>query len=272
MERSVVNGTTLAYEVAGQGEPVILIHGSFIADAFRPLFAEPSLAGLHRLIAYRRRGYGGSDLATGWLSIADQAHDCRALLRYLDVQRAHVVGHSFGGVVAIQLALEEPEVVHSLALLEPALMVGGSAWAYRESLALGMQHYRAADATVVVDKMLEARWPGYRASLQRVLPGAFDAAVAAAPATFETDHPALLDWNFGEEEARRITKPVLSVLGSESDALSPRFGEAHRWMLAHLLKVEGYVLPRAHHFLQMENSGDMAEALAAFYARNPLRS
>jgi pimeloyl-ACP methyl ester carboxylesterase len=55
-------------------------------------------------------------------SLAQQAADCRALLEYLDIERAHVVGHSSGGLIALRLALDAPQVVHSLVLLEPALL------------------------------------------------------------------------------------------------------------------------------------------------------
>lgn len=50
MERAVVDGITLEYEVTGTGEPVVLIHGALIADVFRPLLAEPSLARRYRLV------------------------------------------------------------------------------------------------------------------------------------------------------------------------------------------------------------------------------
>jgi pimeloyl-ACP methyl ester carboxylesterase len=55
----------------------------------------------------------------------------------------HVVGHSFGGCIALQLALDSPHVVRSLALLEPALFVGASARSYRESLLRSAERYRA---------------------------------------------------------------------------------------------------------------------------------
>lgn len=55
MERVAVDGITLAYEVAGTGEPVVLIHGALIADAFRPLLTEPSLAGRYRLATFCAR-------------------------------------------------------------------------------------------------------------------------------------------------------------------------------------------------------------------------
>ena len=163
----------------------------------------PCLADRYRLILYHRRGYAGSSRADTPVSVARQAADCRALLRHTGVERAHIVGHSYGGAVALQLALDAPGVVHSLALLEPALMVGASAQGYRESLARGVARYREAGAAVVVDEFLRARWPSYRAELDRALPGAFAQAVADAGTTFEVELPALSDWAFGEAEARQ---------------------------------------------------------------------
>jgi pimeloyl-ACP methyl ester carboxylesterase len=268
LERARTDGVELEYEVSGTGEPVVFIHGAFIADTFRPLLAEPSLAGHYRLILYHRRGYAGSNRASEPISVARQAADCRALLRHLGVERAHVVGHSYGAIVALQLALDTPSVVHSLALLEPGLMVGASAQGYRESLARGVERYREAGAEVVVDEFLQARWPGYRATLDGVLPGAFAQAVADAETWFEREASGQLAWRFDEAEVRRISQPTLSVLGGESDALWSRFGETHRLLLAWLPHAEGFVLPGTTHFTQLEDPRGMAEALAAFWARH----
>jgi 3-oxoadipate enol-lactonase len=206
----------------------------------------------------------------GPVSVAQQAADCRGLLRYLGVARAHVVGHSYGGCVALQLARDDPAVAGSLALLEPGLMVGASGPAYREALTRGVQRYREVGGAVAVDEFLEARWPGYRPVLDRLLPGAFDQAVADAGTWFEQEVPGQLDWRFGEAEARRIAQPALSVLGGESDALWSRFGETHRLLLEWLPSAEGFVLPGTTHFLQVQDPRGMAEALAAFFARHPL--
>jgi pimeloyl-ACP methyl ester carboxylesterase len=202
--------------------------------------------------------------------MARQAAACRALLHHLGAEPAHVVGHSFGGCIALQLALDAPEVVHSLAVLEPGLMVGASGQSYREALLQNMRRYREVGAAVVVDEFLQARWPGYRAALDQVLPGAVDQAVADAEAWFESDLHAALEWTFGEAEARRISHPGLSVLGEQSNALWSRFGETHRLLLAWLPHGEGFVLPDATHFLQLQNPRGMAEALAAYWARHPL--
>ncbi len=270
MNRTSLDGAELEYEDSGTGEPVVFIHGAFIADTFRPLLAEPSLAGRYRLILYHRRGYAGSSRASGLVSVARQAADCRALLHHLGVERAHVVGHSYGGDVALQLALDTPSVVHSLALVEPGLMVGASAQDYRESLERGVERYHEAGAEVVVDEFLQARWPGYRAALDRVLPGAFAQAVADAETWFEREASGQLAWRFGEAQARRISQPTLSVLGGESDVLWSRFGETHRLLLAWLAHGEGCILPDTTHFMQIQNPRGMAEALADFWTRHSL--
>ena len=122
MERARVNGVELEYELGGGGEPVLLIHGSHIAGSFIPLVAQSSWGDGFMLIRYHRRGFCGSAPATGAFSISDQAADARVLLEVLGVRAAHVVGHSYGGAIALQLALDAPERVHSLALLEPAVL------------------------------------------------------------------------------------------------------------------------------------------------------
>jgi pimeloyl-ACP methyl ester carboxylesterase len=96
-------------------------HGSHIADAFAPLLLEPVLTERYQLALYHRRGFAGSTHPNGPLSIAQQAADCRAFMGQVGLQCAHIVGHSYGGAIALQLALDAPESVHSLALLEPAL-------------------------------------------------------------------------------------------------------------------------------------------------------
>jgi pimeloyl-ACP methyl ester carboxylesterase len=271
MSRAILGDIALEFQESGRGDPAILIHGALIADTFRPLLTEPSLVQRYRLITYRRRGYTGSSHLPGPVSIAQQAADCRALLDYLNVDRAHFVGHSYGGCVAIQLALETPDVAHSLALLEPALFVGATAQSYRDSLARGQQLFREGPAELVVEQFMQARCgAGFRSILEESLPGSFAQAVADAETSFELELPGLLDWNFSEEEARRITQPTLAVLGGDSSALSDRFWETHQALLTWFPNSEGVVIPQATHFLQMQNPRGMAEALADFWERHPI--
>lgn len=110
MRSAVINGVSLEYETRGDGEAVALIHLAPYADSFAD---QPALSS-YRLIRYHRRGYAGSSRTAGPVSLADQAADLAGLLRYLDVRCAHVVGHSYGGLIALQLALDCPELVSSL--------------------------------------------------------------------------------------------------------------------------------------------------------------
>jgi pimeloyl-ACP methyl ester carboxylesterase len=194
-----------------------------------PLLSDRRLTDRHRLICYRRRGYAGSSRTVGPVSIAEQAGDCRGLLSHLDVRRAHVVGHSLGGAVALQLAVHAPQLVGTLSLLDPAVAACGATG--------------ARGARVAIDEFLQMRWPAYREPLERLLPGALEQAVADAPTCFGADLPGVLGWRFGEAEAARITAPVLLVLGERSAALHPRFAETHRLLLEWLSDAEGLVLP-----------------------------
>ena len=119
MQRVNLHGADLEYEVQGSGEPLLLIHGSILADAYFPLRAEPSIADHYRVISYHRRGFAGSVVPVIPFMIAQQAADGRALLQHLGIPRAHVAGHSYGAAIAIQWALDVPTAIQSLALFEP---------------------------------------------------------------------------------------------------------------------------------------------------------
>src|SRR3979411_3371472 len=114
----------LEVEEHGSGEPVLLIHAALLADCFSPLLAQSTLRERYRLASYHRVGCAGSSRAPPPLSIADQASHARLLLEHLGISRAHVVGHSSGGSIALQLALDAPDLVKSLALLEPFVASG----------------------------------------------------------------------------------------------------------------------------------------------------
>lgn len=272
MIRGRIDGRELEYEVRGAGEPVMLVHGGHIADAFAPLLAEPVLTERYRLVMYHRRGFAGSTHPDGPLSIAQQAADCRALMRHLGVPCAHVVGHSYGGAISLQLALGAPDAVHSLALLEPALrLIVPSAQQFMEAMGPVLQMYAEDNKTGAVDGFLQAVvGPEYRSMLDRVLPGAFAQAVADADTFFRIELPALQQWSFTQAEAGRITQPILAVLGVDSHTLGPGCVEVHQLVQAWLPQAEVFVLTGATHGLQIMNPRGMAEGLASFFARHPL--
>jgi pimeloyl-ACP methyl ester carboxylesterase len=275
MQRAPVDGdgAELEYAILGSpmGEPIVLIHGAFIAEAYAPLCAESVLATHDRLIRYHRRGFAGSSPVPAPFSVAQQAADCRALLSHLGIERAHVVGHSSGGPMALQLALDAPEVVHSLVLLEPALPDLPSTPLLEAAAGQAYRLYEAGEKEAATDAFL--RWvvgPDYRSFLDALIPGAYAQVLADVDAFFTVELPSLGEWRFTREDARRITQPVLAVLGSESTKDWPGWAEAHARVQEWLPQTEPFVLAGANHALEEMDPRGVAEALAAFVARHPI--
>jgi len=104
----------------GPGEPLVLIHAAGFADWFVPVEREPAVAGMRR-IRVTRTGYSDPAPAEPMM-VADHVDECADLLRRLGIERAQVLAHSSGCVVALQLALDHPELVGELLLVEPPLI------------------------------------------------------------------------------------------------------------------------------------------------------
>ena len=110
------HGCRLAYDVRGSGPTVLLIQGVGVhADGWAP--QTDSLAERFRCITFDNRGMGRSQPHSGPLTVEQMADDALAILDAENVEAAHVVGHSLGGLVALQLALTARARVRSLALL-----------------------------------------------------------------------------------------------------------------------------------------------------------
>jgi pimeloyl-ACP methyl ester carboxylesterase len=271
-----LDGVELEYEVRGVGEPVVLVHAGVFAGWYKPLLDEPALAGQYRVLTYHRIGYAGSSRVAGSVSIAQQAAHLGSLMRHLGIQRAHLVGHSSAGNIILQLAMDAPEMVGSLAVLEPALPVEASGserlLSTRAFMAPVIERYRAGDKAGAVDGFMRGvTGSDYRIALDRVLPGAFGEAVASADTFFGQELPAVRQWSFRREDARRITQPVLAVIGEKSKEQSPIWNARQEMLLTWLPNAEGFVLPGATHLLYVENPRGMAESLAEFFVRHPLK-
>lgn len=271
IERAAIDGLELEYELRGSGDPVVLIHWGVSAAWAEPLMGERALADGFRLLRYDRAGFGGSSPIEGPVSMAGHAEHCRLLMRHLDIERAHIVGHSSSAVIALQLALDFPNAVHTLALMEPARPSPPTelqAAFVREVVQPAVERYRAGDKAGAVDTWARGVFgANYGGPLERGLPGVVEHLVAGADAFFTQELPALQQWSFTQEDASRITQPVLAVLGENT---APAFPERLELLRSWLPDVEPFELPGATHLLHLQNPQGMAEGLASFYSRHPL--
>jgi pimeloyl-ACP methyl ester carboxylesterase len=273
LKRISVNGTKLEYQLrgTGAGEPVVLIHWGVGAKWAEPLLQQQALTSRYQLLNYHRAGFAGSGQPGGPPTMAAHAAHCHQLMRELSITRAHIVGHSSSVPVALQLALDAPEAVHTLTLMEgarPAAPTGAERQFGTGVVLAAVQRYHAGDRTGAVDLFFRGVFgPGYRAALDRGLPGAFEQAVADADTFFTQEIPALQQWPFTEDDAHRIRQPALAVLGTASPAM---FADRQKLLLQWLPNAESLDLPGLTHLLHMQDPATVADGLTGFLARHPI--
>jgi 3-oxoadipate enol-lactonase len=211
------------YAEAGHGPPLLLIHGTQPdADVWGPTF--PQSAHEHRVIAYDRRGFSRSTHAPA-TDYRTHAADAAAMLEGLGAAPAGVLGWSWGGIVALELAAHRPELVANLVLVEPALHLKkhptpGVVWAVLQTHLARRLHGDVAAAETFLNWACRRTTGG--SALQRY--------PATPRETIRRNSPAIVaEVGAGTGEAlteariASISCPVTVVVGELSDAA---FGQA----------------------------------------------
>jgi pimeloyl-ACP methyl ester carboxylesterase len=121
MPEQHVNGATLFYELIGSGDPLVLVHGSWV-DHTSWQFVVPDLTRSFRVLTYDRRGHSLSERPLGQGSRREDEEDLAALMEALGLAPAHVAANSFGGSIALGLAARRPDLFRSLIVHEAPLM------------------------------------------------------------------------------------------------------------------------------------------------------
>ncbi len=120
MATAMLNGVDLFYEDTGEGEALVLVHGSWGDHTVWDLVV-PDLSKHFRVIAYDRRGHSRSSAPPGQGHVGEDVADLAALIKHLNAAPAHVTGNSFGGSIALRLAALQPELLRSISAHEPPL-------------------------------------------------------------------------------------------------------------------------------------------------------
>jgi pimeloyl-ACP methyl ester carboxylesterase len=198
-----VNGIDLGYEIVGEGEPLVLLHGGFgSVEMFGPNVE--LLAAGRRVIGVDLQSHGRSPAVDRPMRFETMANDIAALIRSLGFERAPIMGFSLGGGVGLRTAIQHPEVVERLALVSTVFKRQG--W-YPEMTA-GMD----AMGSETADQLL--RTPMYEA-YQRIAPRVEDWPVLVRQVTevVKIDY----DWS---AEIPRLSMPIMLVIG-DADGMPP---------------------------------------------------
>ncbi len=204
--RATLKGVDYHYDVRGQGEPLLLLHGGLgNSDMFEPLL--PILGQGRQVIAVDLQGHGRSSLGSRPIRCEAIADDVAALLKRLGRAKVDVLGYSFGGCVGLRLAVQHPDLVRRLALVSTPFANDG--W-YAE-----MRAQQAQVSAAMAPMMKET--PMYKSYV----------AVAPKPDEF----PRLLDamgdfmrqkydWSADVQTLAKLKMPVMLVYG-DGDMVRP---------------------------------------------------
>ncbi|MFC3198058.1 alpha/beta fold hydrolase [Parapedobacter deserti] len=115
-----LTGIDMYYEIYGEGDPVLLLHGSFWPIAFTWGELIPALAKNRKVIAVELDGHGHTPLTDRDMTYALHAKDVAEAIRYLKFDQVDVFGYSFGGTVALQLIVDNPDLVNKAIIMSTA--------------------------------------------------------------------------------------------------------------------------------------------------------
>jgi pimeloyl-ACP methyl ester carboxylesterase len=259
-EQVDVDGLRIAYTRAGSGPPLILVHGA-PSDSRAWQWMVPDLARDHTVIAWDGPGFGRSSaIDDGWRA-PEFAHALAGFVAALGVERPHVVGHSFGTMVALALFRHHPSVPASLVL------VGGYAgWA--GSLPADEVERRLHAFLDMADQGDEYDPMSYPGFFSDLIPA--DRASATATMMRENIRPATVRSaaHIGAETDLRPVLPTIDVptlvLHGEEDARSPV--AAARALHAQIPGSELVVLPHLGHACCIEAPEACAAEIRRFVA------
>ena len=255
---SRANGLRLSYRLDGQaGAPLVLIHG-LGGSAEATYAAVIARLSDFRVLSFDNRGVGGSDKPDGRYMLSDFARDTRELMRNVGFEQAHIVGHSLGGMIAQQFAIDYPEAALSLVLADCPGTLNAAGRAGFEQRATSVE---AGGTAAIVDGVIKNgigneakhRYPDlverFRQSLLASPAKPYAASCRAASALDHLDSLAA------------FTKPVL-VLRGDQDGGVPR--EAAETLAAVFADGRYQEIAASGHNTPFENAPLFAESISAF--------
>lgn len=248
MAFAIINKIRLHYEVAGQGDALLLING-LSAPAVSLALQVKGLAPHFQVVTFDNRGVGETDLPPEPAYTTPQlADDAAALLRHLKIARAHVLGTSMGGTVAQELALRHPSLVRSLVLActwtkgDPRFLHTLESWqslAYRVPIEERYRH-------VLYPWLFSPAFFEKKENLETVFQRAIAYPHQTKPEAIERQARGIFIWNGTRTERLRAIKAPTLVLVGKDDVLTPP--EFARALARQIRRARLSILPGGHGF------------------------
>jgi pimeloyl-ACP methyl ester carboxylesterase len=267
-----VNGTALTYVEAGNGPPVVLVHGS-LGD-YRTWTGEmDTFATKYHVIAYSLRHHYPNNQWTDGQPYSVQVHlaDLVALLQTLNLGSVHLVGHSYGGQIAVLLAKDHPDLLRTLVLAEASLggMIAGNEEAKPQLAQVGatmkaaqslVQNGQSEQAAVTFFDFVNEPSGGFKGMPEFYQNGIRQNASTIKPMLASPPPPS-----FTCEDAKNITMPALLIEGELTQKYRKMVNAELRRCLPNATVV---TVPGAAHPLEMINPKGFNEAVLQFLTQH----
>lgn len=246
----------IAFEVAGEGEPVLMIHGlGGTSNTWTPLAAAFSR---HKRVSFDLPGSGRSHRVEGPLSLQVLLDSALKVMERAGVARAHVAAHSMGTIVAAHLAAAEPAKVASLALFGPLLAPSEPA---RAAIRARAGKAREGDMQPIADQLLQGSISSEtRSKRPTAVALVRESLMRQDPEGYARSCEALADMQ--SADTSRIACPTLLVTGEE-DAVAPP--QAVRMMSEKIKGSRVEVLRGCGHWTPVEKPDECSNLLQRFY-------
>ncbi len=222
MPKENINGVYLYWELHGsKGEPMVLIHGSW-GDHHNWDKVTGELSKTFRVLTYDRRGHSQSERLNQQGNMEEDVADLVALIEYLELAPAHIIGNSGGSAVALKTAAQHPELFRSLVVHEPALF-GLLKDVPEAQPFLQEVNNRIAAVVPLIEKGENEEAAKRFVETIAFGPGAWQKLAPNVQQTFVYNAPTFLDetkdpdsLNMDIDSLGRITKPALLTSGTQS--------------------------------------------------------
>lgn len=251
---------------------IILIHGGIMADANIPLVTFSNiLTKNYNILHYHRRGYGKSINKRNnnpSSTILQNVKDCKDIMDLLNIKKAHIVGHSIGGTIALQLASTYPDYIESLILIEPAI-TGYNEFTNNqkviEEFESIIQMYDTGQKNEAIDIFMKtAIGSNYKEIIANVLPSnSFELAVVDAKTFFHEEILSMKAWIFTKNQANDLLdKKVLHIRGMQkARKISKEREDLLNYWLPQTMTIS---IPNAPHMVQITNPKEVVQAMDVF--------
>ncbi len=255
-----VNGTSLFYEMQGEGFPIVFVSGGGILDRRGWDNQFKTFAETHRVVRYDIRGIGQSARPTGSFS---HSEDLYALLTFLKIERAHVVGLSVGGAIAIDFAIEHPEIVDCLILAAPGLSSDSKSEPNMEGLAALAEAVKTEGFDYVIQLTLDAPFVLSKQNVsggKKVCEIYFD-----NEDVFEAGFPLYTLWEpIQPPPETRLASIRARVLIMRGDNDNPAYLSMTNRISNGLPHATTVVIPGGTHFLHLEKPAEFNQTMRDF--------